>query len=81
MTNRDSSAARSGFFTRYLSRLRFPWLFTLLLGLLGIDLVVPDFVPFVDEVLLAVTTLLLGTWKRRKQSPPERSVADQPNGS
>lgn len=49
--------------TRFLSRLKTPRLFLLAAALLGVDLVVPDFVPFLDEILLAILTLIFA---RRK---------------
>lgn len=54
----------------YLSRLRFPRLALVTAVLFAIDLVVPDFIPFADEILLALATLLLTRWKRRND-PPE----------
>jgi hypothetical protein len=48
------------------SRLRFPWLFALAAGLLVVDLLVPDFIPFADEILLGLATILLGTRRRAK---------------
>lgn len=51
---------------RYLEGLRFPRLALLTATLFVIDLVVPDFIPFADELLLALGTLLLARWKRRK---------------
>lgn len=55
-------------------RLRYPWLFALLGVLLVLDLVIPDPVPFVDEVILAVLTLLVGTWRTRKKDSPQEVV-------
>lgn len=55
-----------GLLTRYFSRLRFPWLFGVVVTLFGIDLLLPDCLPFMDEILLAATTILLGAWKQRK---------------
>jgi hypothetical protein len=54
--------------SRILQRLnlRFPTLFLILGGLTLIDLVVPDFVPFIDEIGLALLTVLFGMWKDRK---------------
>ncbi|MEC5396979.1 DUF6116 family protein [Uliginosibacterium sp. H1] len=46
-------------------RLRFPQLFLLMLALLVINLIVPDFIPLLDELLLALATLALAAWKRR----------------
>jgi hypothetical protein len=51
--------------TRFASRLRYPMLFKLVAGLFLLDLLVPDIIPFADEILLALGTLLLGAWKRR----------------
>lgn len=53
---------------RLLNRLnlRFPTLF-LVLGILTLlDVLVPDFVPFIDEIGLALLTLLFGMWKNRR---------------
>ena len=51
---------------RFFSGLKFPWLFAATLALFGIDLIVPDLLPFADELLLGLTTLLLGAWRARK---------------
>jgi len=62
---------------RYAERLRFPWLFLITAALFVVDLIVPDIIPFADEVLLGFGTLLLGSLlKRRKQAktPPSKSV-------
>ena len=54
---------------RWLARLRHPQLFALVGALFLVDLVVPDMVPFVDEILLLAGTVLLGRWKRRRDLP------------
>ena len=43
--------------TRFAAGLRFPTLFALVAGLFVFDLLVPDLVPFVDEILLALGTV------------------------
>jgi hypothetical protein len=53
--------------------LRYPALFLLLGGLTLIDFLVPDFIPFVDEIGLACITILLGSWKNRKTPPPDET--------
>lgn len=53
------------FVSRWLDSLRFPHLFLLTAGLFLADLVVPDLIPFADEILLALGTLLLGRLRRR----------------
>ena len=57
---------------KFAGRLRFPYLFMLSAGLFLLDFFVPDPFPFVDEVLLGLLTLLLGSVrKRRKQLTPD----------
>jgi hypothetical protein len=46
--------------------LRFPALFVILGVLTLADFLIPDFIPFIDEIVLALLTLLFGTWKRDK---------------
>ena len=55
----------------YAARLRFPKLLGLTLTLFVIDLLVPDFIPFADEILLGLVTALLSVWKRGKSSPAD----------
>jgi hypothetical protein len=56
---------REGFLRRFLSGLSFPKLFLLLSGLFLLDLVVPDMIPFLDEMFLAALTVLFGMWRQR----------------
>jgi hypothetical protein len=55
--------------TRFAAGLRFPALFALVAGLFVLDLLVPDLVPFADEILLALATLLVGSFRKRRTSP------------
>jgi len=52
--------------SRFASGLRFPALFGLLAGLFLLDVLVPDVIPFADEVLLALGTLLVGSLRKRR---------------
>lgn len=52
------------------STLRYPTLFKLAAALFLVDLVMPDPIPFLDELLLGLTTLLLANWKTRKAPLP-----------
>lgn len=61
----------------FLGGLRFPQLFVLLAVIFLIDLVVPDFLPFVDEAILGLLTLMTGMWRDRRsppEKPPEKNV-------
>lgn len=51
---------------QFASGLKFPTLFLLFLALFVLDVFIPDVIPFVDELLLGLLTLLLGTWRKRK---------------
>ncbi len=48
----------------FLSRLRFPQLFLVTVALFVLDLLIPDFIPFVDEILLGLVSLLLASWRQ-----------------
>lgn len=51
---------------RWAAGLRFPWLLALTATVFGLDLLLPDLLPFVDEILLGLATLLLSAWRRRR---------------
>ncbi|MDN5924727.1 MAG: hypothetical protein L0H70_06980 [Xanthomonadales bacterium] len=53
----------------FAGRLRFPQLFALTAGLLVLDFIVPDPIPFLDEIVLGLATLLLGSWRKRPRNP------------
>jgi hypothetical protein len=74
----------SEFVQRTVSRLKFPQAFALLVGLFVFDLIVPDFIPFVDEILLGLGAALFGMWREKVPSagggdvrPPEKNVTPQ----
>ncbi|HLU12392.1 MAG TPA: DUF6116 family protein [Arenimonas sp.] len=60
----------------FASRLRYPTLFKITLVLMLISWLWPfDPVPFLDEIVTALATLVLASWKR--QDPPVAPPADQ----
>lgn len=54
----------------YAGRLRFPTLFLIALTLFAVDLVVPDPIPFLDEIMLGLGTLLFASWRKRREPKP-----------
>lgn len=63
--------AAVGGLLKWARRRRFPTLLLLTGGIFVLDLVIPDVIPLVDEILLGLGTLILAQWKdRRKQLPP-----------
>lgn len=51
----------------YAKRLRFPRLLAATATLFVIDLLVPDVIPFVDELLLGLVTMVLASLKQRRR--------------
>lgn len=54
----------------FLGRLSYPRLFVITATLFVIDLIVPDFIPLADEILLGLGSLLLANFKSRKAPGP-----------
>ena len=61
---------RQGLIQQLASRLRFPTLFVLVATIFVADLLIPDLIPFVDEILLGLLTVLLGSLRNRRQEEP-----------
>ncbi|MBX3237096.1 MAG: IPTL-CTERM sorting domain-containing protein [Nitrospiraceae bacterium] len=76
-----SQAARISLLGRILERLnlRFPTLFLLFAMLTVADLLLPDPIPLLDEIGLALLTLLLGMWKQRRTGRPTRPYRVPPH--
>ena len=55
----------------FAGKLRFRTLFLVTAGLFVLDLLVPDVVPLVDEILLGLATLLLSSLRKPLPKPPE----------
>lgn len=74
------SLRRRGILQRLLGglNLRFPGLFALLAVIFLVDLVVPDFIPFVDEIILAILTAIFGLWKDRRATTAPRAGGQPP---
>ena len=58
----------------YLGSLRFPLLLLVAVVLLAVNLFVPDALPFVDEILLAVIAAILARLKRRPEQAERGSI-------
>lgn len=51
-------------------RLRYPTLFKLTAALFAVSVLLPDPLPFVEEIMLGLGTLLLANWKSRRGPTP-----------
>jgi len=56
---------------RYASTLRFPKLLAVTAALFVIDLLFPDMVPFVDEILLGLISLLFASLRKQSGEDPQ----------
>jgi hypothetical protein len=70
----------TAFVARWLARRRFPTLFVIAAAALFLDVLLPDGLPLLDELLLAVATALLGAWRRRSgpAEDPEGPASSAP---
>jgi hypothetical protein len=55
-----------GGLSRWAAGLRFPWLLALSAAVFLLDLAIPDLIPFADEILLGLATVVLGSIRRRR---------------
>jgi Family of unknown function (DUF6116) len=55
----------TGGLLRFAGNLRFPTLFVVTAGLFLLDLIIPDFIPFADELLLGLLALLFANLRRK----------------
>jgi hypothetical protein len=57
------------------SRLKFPQLLAITAVLFILDVLIPDLIPFADEILLGLATALFALWREPVPPPP---VPDKP---
>ena len=53
---------------QYAAKLRYPRLLALTVGLFVLDLLMPDLIPWVDEIMLGLVSLLLAGLKQRHEN-------------
>jgi len=58
---------------RFAPRVKHPLLFLAVLVLFVVDLLIPDLIPFIDEVMLGLLSVLLGSWRARREPGPSDS--------
>ena len=58
------------FVRRFFERRRFPTLMLLGAVLFVANLLVPDPLPFVDEILMLIATVAIGSFRDKKKNPP-----------
>ncbi len=63
-------------FLKNANQLKFRNLFFLVTGLFLIDLLVPDFIPFIDEIILGLLTIILANWKKERTQDDEGTLIE-----
>jgi hypothetical protein len=65
----------------WFGKLSYPRLFLVTAALFVADMLIPDIIPFADELLLGLGTLLLANWKRVKpRRTPDAIDSDTHSG-
>ena len=54
-------------FLAYADKLKFRNLFLIVVSLFFVDLVVPDFIPLIDEIILGLLAIILANWKEDRR--------------
>jgi hypothetical protein len=67
----------AGIILRWAARLRFPYLLALTLVVFVVNLFVPDALPFADEIVLGLFSVLLASLRKKKpaEAPGEETGA------
>jgi Family of unknown function (DUF6116) len=68
-------------FVAYAAKLRFPTLFKITAALFVLNVMIPDIMPFADEILLGLGTALLAAFKKRKEPVVETPVDASKNAA
>lgn len=60
----------------FANQLKFKNLFLLILCLFVIDMLVPDMIPMIDEIILGLLTILLANWKKGSSRNKHENIID-----
>ncbi len=65
-----------GLFLKFANRLKFKNLFLLITALFVLDLLVPDLIPMIDEIILGLLAVILGNWKKEKSREQQGTLIE-----
>jgi Family of unknown function (DUF6116) len=63
-------------FLAFANQLKFKNLFLIVIGLFTLDLFIPDFIPFIDEVILGLLAIILANWKNERKQEKEGNLIE-----
>ena len=65
-------------FLKNANQLRFRNLFFIVITLFFVDLLIPDFIPLIDEIILGLLAIILANWKKeRNQDKGGKVIEDE----
>ena len=64
-------------FLAFADKLKFGNLFIIVVSLFALDLVVPDFIPLIDEIILGLLAILLANWKKERLEEIEKEIIER----
>jgi len=63
-------------FLDFANKLKFRNLFLIVIGLFILDLIVPDFIPLIDEIMLGLLAIILANWKKERKQEKEGKLIE-----
>jgi hypothetical protein len=63
-------------FLKNANQLRFRNLFFIVITLFFVDLLIPDFIPLIDEIILGLLAIILANWKKERNQDKETKVIE-----
>lgn len=72
MIGKVARGGMAGVFLRWASSLRFPYILLLMSVLFVFNLLIPDVIPFVDEIIMGLVAVLLANLKKK----PEKALPE-----
>ena len=63
-------------FLAFANKLKFKNLFIIVVGLFFVALLIPDFIPLIDEIILGLLAIILANWKDERKKGTEGNLIE-----
>jgi len=63
-------------FLTFANKLKFKNLFLIIITLFVADLIIPDFIPLIDEIILGLLAIILANWKDERKKENEANLIE-----
>ena len=71
-----NTSSPTNFFLAFANQLKFRNLFIVVISLFVIDLLVPDFIPMIDEIILGLLAIILANWKKERNQNKQGNLIE-----